>query len=213
MPDQRQGGLGERGNMTGLRSASGSMLLMIAALAFGQVGSPSSLGASLDEASTCSLGSLPSDIRNRLKSDFSAWKIQEPENLSEYARKTWADGKPRTCPGIAVGLFQSASTPSYAFMLVPADHPEAGYRFLVFTRKARKHSYEAAVVEKSDEHGASNYFIRKVPVSRFFNKKSKKRLQVRATDAILMVDSAEKEYEADIYFWSKGSYRQEPVDY
>ena len=27
-----------------------------------------------------------------------------------------------------------------------------------------------------------------------------------------MTDSAEQEYEADIYFWSNGRYRQEPVD-
>ena len=195
------------------RLAFGSMLLMIAGLTFDQTGSPSPLGPSPTEASNCNLGSLPSDIRNHLTSNFSSWKIQEPENLSEYARKTWADKNPPGCPGIAVGLLQSARTPSYAFLLVPVDHPDAGYRFLVFSRKAGKPSYEAEVVEKSDEHGASNYFIRNVPVSRFFNEKSKRKLQVQATDAILMVGSGEKEYEADIYFWSNGGYRQEPVDY
>ncbi len=102
--------------------------------------------------------------------------------------------------------------PSYAVLLVPVDHPDAGYRFLVFSRKARQPSYEATVVDRSDDPGASSYFIRKVPISKFFNEEYKRKFQVQATDAILMVDSAEKEYEADIYFWSNGRFKQQSVD-
>ena len=83
---------------------------------------------------------------------------------------------------------------------------------MVFIRKTGQPSYEPTVVEQSDDHGASNYFIRKVPISRFFNEESKRKFQVQATEAILMVDSAEQEYEADIYFWSNGRFRQESVD-
>ncbi len=187
---------------------------MTAALVFGETGSPSPVLASAAEGpAPCNLGSLPSDIQNRLKEDFGSWKVQEPENLSEHARKTWAGKKLPGCPGIAVGLFQSAKTPSYAVLLVPVDHPDAGYKFLVFSRKTGQPSYETTVVEKSDDHGASNYFIRKVPISEFFSEESKRKFQVQATEAILMVDSSEQEYEADIYFWSKGRYRQEPVDH
>ncbi|HEY6946525.1 MAG TPA: hypothetical protein VI431_15405 [Candidatus Acidoferrum sp.] len=49
-------------------------------------------------------------------------------------------------------------------------------------------------------------------MSDFFNEESKKRFQVRATDAILTVDSGDQEYEADIYFWSTSGFRHEPVD-
>ncbi len=200
--------------MTGLRSTLGLVFLMTAALVFGETGSPSPVLASAAEGpAPCNLGSLPSDIQNRLKEDFGSWKVQEPENLSEHARKTWAGKKLPGCPGIAVGLFQSAKTPSYAVLLVPVDHPDAGYKFLVFSRKTGQPSYETTVVEKSDDHGASNYFIRKVPISEFFSEESKRKFQVQATEAILMVDSSEQEYEADIYFWSKGRYRQEPVDH
>lgn len=69
------------------------------------------------------------------------------------------------------------------------------------------------VVEKSADKGASNFFIRKVPISKFFSEKSKKTFQVEATEGVLMVDSAEHEYEADVYFWSNSSYRHQPVDY
>ena len=195
------------------RSTLVLMFLMTTALANGRA--EHSLTAPTRAAEglpLCNLGSVPSDIQSRLKADFGSWKIQGPENLSEYTRKTWAGKKPPACPGIAVGLFQSAKTPSYALLLVPIDHPDAAYRFLVFSRKTGQQSYETTVVEKSDDHGASNYFIRKVPVRQFFSEQSKRKFQVEATDCILMVDSAEQEYETDIYFWSNGHFRQEPVD-
>jgi len=199
--------------MTGLRSTLGLMFLITAALVFGETDCPSPMLARAAEGPVpCNLGSLPSDIQNRLKGEFGSWKVQEPENLSEHTRKSWAGKKLSACPEIAVGLFQSAKTPSYALLLVPIDHPDAGYRFLVFSNKTGKPSYETTVVEKSDDHGASSYFIRKVPISRYFSEESKRKIQVQATEAILMVDSAEQEYEADIYFWSNGRFRREPVD-
>src|SRR6266849_6945325 len=114
--------------MTGLRSTLALIFLMTAALVFGERGLPSPVLARTAEGpSPCSLlGSLPSDIQNRLKGEFGSWKVQEPENLSEYTRKTWVGKNPPGCPGIAVGLFQSAKTPSYALLLVPIDHPDAG---------------------------------------------------------------------------------------
>jgi hypothetical protein len=189
------------------------MFLMITALAIRQaVQSLPAPTRAAEGPPLCNLGSVPSDIQSRLKADFGSWKTQEPENLSEYTRKTWEGRKPPTCPGIAVGLFQSAKTPSYALLLVPIDHPDAGYRFLVFSRKTGQPSYETTVVEKSDDHGASNYFIRKVSVRQFFSEQSKRKFQVESTDCILMVDSAEQEYGTNIYFWSNGHFRQEPVD-
>jgi hypothetical protein len=187
------------------------MFLVTAPLAFGQAGSPG-LAKGAAEPATCNLASLPSDIQSRLKKDFDSWKIQQPENLSENARKTWAGRKPSACPGIAVGLFQNAKTVSYAVLLVPVDHPDAAYRFMVFSRKAGEPSYEPTAVEQFDNHGASNYFIRKVPIRDFFSAESKRKFQVEATEAIEMIDSAEQEYGADIYFWSNGHFRQEPVD-
>jgi len=39
------------------------------------------------------------------------------------------------------------------------------------------------------------------------------KFQVKASEIILLVDSAENEYETDVYFLAKGGYRHEPVDY
>lgn len=183
------------------------LFLLPSALVFGQAEIRASQNPTL-----CNLESIPSDIQSRLKADYGSWKVQEAETLSDHARKTWEGRKPTACPGVAVGLFQGAKAPSYAVLLVPVDHPDAGYRFVVFSRKAGQSSFEATVVEQSDDKGASNYFIRKVPVSRFFNEVSKRKFQVQAAEAILMVDSAETEYEADLYFWSNGRFQQQPVD-
>jgi len=198
--------------MTGLRSMLGSMFLMTAILVFGQTSPLPKVASATDASAPCNLGSFPSDVQNHLKSDFGSWKIQEPESLTDHARKTWAGKKPPACPGIAVGLFQSAKTPSYAVLLVPVDHPDAGYRFLIFRRKSQQPSYEITVVDQFDDRGASNYFIRKVPINKFFSEESKKKFQVQAIEGILMVDSAEQEYEADVYFWSNGRFQQQPVD-
>jgi hypothetical protein len=199
--------------MAGIRTTLGTILLPMVTLVFGQAGSaPPAPARATEESTACNLGSLPSDIQSRLKGDFGSWKVQETGTLSEHARKTWTGKKPSACPGIAVGLFQNAKAPSYAVLLVPVDHPDAGYRFLVFSRKAGQPSYEATVVEQSDDKGASNYFIRKVAVSRFFNEASKRKSQVQAVEAILMVDSGDQEYEADIYFWSNGHFQHQPVD-
>src|SRR5258708_25676912 len=56
----------------------------------------------------CRLESLPEDIRGSLQRNFSAWKIQEPTDLSPHARERWASERPLACPGIAAGHFQNA---------------------------------------------------------------------------------------------------------
>ena len=204
--------------------ANGTVIVMQKAVSLSTIASASSklLNISAEEPAPCTFGSLPQNIQNLLKGETATWKVQEPENLGEYTRKTWAGKKPPGCPGIAVGLFQNAKAPSYAVLLVPVPHPERsrpgfsetclGFRLLVFSRKVGLSTYEATVVEKSNDTIPSSYFIRKAPVSRFFNEDSKRKFQVQATEAILMVDSAEQEYEADIYFWSNGGFRREPVD-
>lgn len=165
-----------------------------------------------DEPPKCDLASLPSDIQTPIKRDFASWRIQEPQLLSEYARKTWASKNPRACPGIVVGLFQNSVTPSYAVLLVSPDHPDSGYRLIIFSRPEGKPLYAAAEIEHSGDPDSSKYFIRKVVLTDFFSEEAKKKYNVQAPEGILLIDSAEQEYEAGLYFLSNGTYRHEPVD-
>jgi len=60
-----------------LRSMLVIMLLMMTVLAGGRAERLLPASAVAAEGPTpCNLGSLPSDIRNRLKSDFGPWKVQ-----------------------------------------------------------------------------------------------------------------------------------------
>jgi hypothetical protein len=74
-------------------------------------------------------------------------------DLSQRAREAWEPEKPLTCPGIAVGHFESAKSLSYAVLLVPTGHPDEGYRFLVFSQKLGQPGYEVRVLDKLDEKG------------------------------------------------------------
>jgi hypothetical protein len=60
--------------------------------------------------------------------------------------------------------------------------------------------------------GAANFLIHRVQISKFFDEQSRKKFQARMSEGILLVDSAEKEYGAEVYFWSGSSYQHQPVD-
>jgi hypothetical protein len=161
----------------------------------------------------CRFDSLPAAIQRHVKEEYGSWKVQEAANLSPRARGRWESEKPLECPGIAVGYFESAQTPSYALLLVPTGNGDAGYRFVVFSQRLGQTDYEAKILDKLEERGASNYFLRGTPIRKFFDEASKRRFHAHTADVILLFDSAEKEYEVDVYYWSEGRYRHDPVDY
>ena len=196
-----------------LRTTSLSIFFLTTMLAFGQQQSSSpAAGKSSGGPVLCQVGSLPQDVQNRLKGEFDFWKVQAPVDLSPYAHVRWESEKPLECPGIAVGRFENAKTPCYAVLLVPQGHKDAGYKFLVFSPKTWQPSYEMRAVDSGDR-GAANFFIHRVQISEFFDERSRKKFQAGTNEGILLVDSAEKEYGAEVYFWSGGSYLHQPVDY
>ena len=197
--------------MTRARSTFGLIFLMTTALAIGP-SSPTSARA-IAESSLCALSYLPSEIQSHLKRDFGSWRVQEPADLGRYARARWEGKKPLECPGIAVGKFENGKMPSYAVLLVPQGHANAGYRFLVFSPQSGQPSYEMRVVDQSDKGGAANFFIHKASISKFFDERSRTKFDARTSEGILLVDAAENEYGVEVYFWSGGNYRHEPIDY
>jgi hypothetical protein len=200
-------------SMNALRMIFSVAFLLPAALAFGQQGSSSPAPAKPSEGrALCKPGSLPPDIQSRLKEEYGSWKIQEPTDLSPRAHERWESEKPLACPGIAVGQFENAKTPSYAVLLAPQGHTDAGYKFLVFSPKTGQPSYEMRAADSGDS-GAANFFIHKVRISKFFDEPSRRKFQAQMSEGILLADAAEKEYETDVYFWSNGSYQHQPVDY
>jgi hypothetical protein len=102
---------------------------------------------------------------------------------------------------------------AYAVLLVPADRPDRGFRFLVFSHSSAHRNYQSMIFEKSDDPGAGDVFIRKIQISDFFDNRSRSKFNVGANEAILIVEAGESQYGADVYFWTKNGYRHEPIDY
>src|SRR6185312_8868100 len=84
----------------------------------------------------CRSDTLPQDIRNSLTRNFSAWKIQDPTDLSVRARTRWGEERPLTCPGIAAGHFQDPKAASYALLLVPLNRMSNAFKLLIYTQQA-----------------------------------------------------------------------------
>jgi hypothetical protein len=159
----------------------------------------------------CGIECLPSDIRNRLKENFGSWKIQEASDLDTRSHERWEAEKPLECPGIAIGQFKNTGMPSYAVLLVTQGHADVGYKFVIFGPEAGP-SYEMRVVDSGDS-GASHFFIHGVQIAQFFDEQARKKFHIHTSEGVLLVDSAEKEYEVDLYFWMDGAYQHQPLDY
>lgn len=163
-----------------------------------------------DLSSLCSLDILPKDFQRTLTAGFSSWKIQGPSNLTPNARGRWEAEKPLACPGIAVGQFETPGKNSYAVLLVPKNKPDSAYKLLVYAPDLADH---IRTLDEWNKGQAANYFIHSIVISKVFSKEWIGKLDVTAKDGILSADAGEKEYGVDIYFWTKGQYRHEPIDY
>jgi hypothetical protein len=167
-----------------------------------------------ERSDLCRLDSIPFFIRNYLNKEFSSWRVQEPANLKTYARKRWDYEKPLACPGVAFGQFENREARVYAVLLVPAERLARGYRLLVFSRNGSQSrpSYKAIVLDQSETADPGNFLIRSIRIADYFDKRSATKFRVQGKDGILFVDSAEDEYEVDVYYWADGQFRSDPVD-
>ena len=160
----------------------------------------------------CGIVSLPSEIQTRLKTEFSSWKIEDPDGLSMYTKQRWKSEKPLACPGIAKGHFGESDIPSYAILIVPKVNPPSAYKFVIFTGVSREQSYESQILD-SGGAGADNFFIHAVRLSKFFDERSRLKFHAHSQEGILLVDAAENEYGVDVYFRADRTYRHQPIDY
>jgi len=164
-----------------------------------------------DEA-VCKLTDLPSQIRGQLRGEFGSSKVQAPSDLNPIARVRWEAERPLKCPGIAKGRFGGQVTVSYSLLLVPSTRARSGYTIVVFTPKPGESGFKGQIVDQQALGSADNLFIRTVPIGKVFNEQWRRRLGAKA-EGILRISAAEKEYQADVYFWSNGRFESETIDY
>jgi hypothetical protein len=150
---------------------------------------------------------LPSNAKQALRKSYGSWTIQTAGLLSKTARERWSAEKPLSCPGAIQGRFFPSSDTTYVLLLVQRERPQGGYRIIAVDHESR-----TVVVEASDDQDSSNYFLHGVLTSRYFSREKAKKFRPQAKDSFLVIDSAEQEYGADLYFWTEGHFRTEPVD-
>ena len=159
----------------------------------------------------CRMDTLPQDIRGSLSRNFSAWKIQEPTDLSLRARTRWGAERPLACPGIAAGHFQDSKNASYALLLIPADHSSGAFKFLIYNQQQAGQPYFGFKAAGQQDAGASDVFIATVPTARFFDATSNFVAHSKVPEAVMLVDSAASQ--SFLYVWSDGSYERAQVNY
>lgn len=165
-----------------------------------------------NEVPSCKTTSLPADVQSHLSHHFNSWTLKQPSDLSSNARGRWLAEKPLQCPGLATVKFQNADLTSYAVLLVPESSSKKSFKVVVFTRKPNDGTYDFEVVESGDS-GADDIFIHSTHLNSFFDGRSRKRFHAYSSEGLLIFDAGEKEYEVDIYFWSDGTYKHQPLDH
>jgi hypothetical protein len=100
---------------------------------------------------------------------------------------------------------------AYAVLLVPAERLARDYRLLIFSRDEgqSRQSYKAIVLDQSESADPDNFLIRSIRIADYFDKPSVTKFRVQAKDGVLFVDSAEDEYEVDVYYWAEGQFRSD----
>ena len=185
-------------------------ILLLCSLIIGQQTTSTRPSPNLD--GLCEQGALlPRDIQSLLTLQFNSFHIERPPGLGPRAFTRWQSETPLQCPGLAVGWFEIRSR-SYAVLLVSKNDAKKAYKFVVFTPTGAQPPYETRVLD-SDTTRAGNSFIRTTMFGKFFDKTSVKKFHAYTRDGILIVDSAENEYEVDVYFWADGTYQHQPLDY
>jgi hypothetical protein len=162
--------------------------------------------------SSCSADTLPSQFRQKLSTEFRAWKIHELSDLSPFAKARWDSAKYAGCPGIAIGEFRENSRQSYAVIIVPREKPDSAYRLIIHTPGGPQFKEEFQIVDEGDVAGASNFFLHTERSEKLFDAQSRRKFHIGNNDSLLYFDCGEKEYEVDAYYYSEGKYRSSFVD-
>ena len=165
---------------------------------------------SAQDPTLCSTAELPTSVQAELKGKFSSWRVQDVANLAAMTKERWRAEKPLTCPGIAVGKFESVNATSYAVLIVPALDTDSAYKLLVFTPKVPN---SIKVLEEWNKGGASHYFIHELEINKVLSSGWIKKLDIKTTEGFVSVDAAESEYGVDVYFWADSQYRHKWIDY
>jgi len=158
-------------------------------------------------------GSRPAVTQNRPRRECGSWKAPEPAGLGPTAHAGWEAERPLRRPGMAADKSRRPQRRPVPSGLSPGEHAGAGYGFLIFSRRDGRLSCEPKAGAQSGDRQAASLFILRIRIGRFFDVRLGRKLKVRASEGARFVDAEDTEGEVDIYHWTNGSYRWNPIDY
>lgn len=156
-------------------------------------------------SSPCDGATVPTPISELLNDKFPQWRPKRISDMDADNQRFWLEGRNgETCPGIAIGHFESVSRLSYAFLLVPRSNPSGGYKVVIFSKDASKDVYSSTLLDHADEQTYSGIVIFRAEPGKYKDLTGKNSIQIR-TD-VLYLEWIEKG--AQLYYWSAGRYHK-----
>jgi hypothetical protein len=188
-------------NIFGFRIAVAAFLgdVSVSVLVFSQ------LFSAAPRPTSCDVATLPTQISVVLKSKFAGWRPKQVSDLDADDQRFWLESPSgKTCPGIAIGHFESTKEISYALLLVPESEAAHGYKVVAFSRGTSESTYNSNLLAHADGDTYSGVVILKADPGKYSDFDGTKTIRAKLDSVI--VEWIEKG--AVLYYWSSGRYRE-----
>jgi hypothetical protein len=152
----------------------------------------------------CDGTTLPTPIRDLLKSKFPQWRPKQVSDMDADDQQLWSKAHEKACPGIAIGHFERANGDSYVMLLVPKTEPSSGYRLVVFSKGSSGDAYTWKLLDQADGQTYSGLVISKAEPGKYSDFDHTKSIQIKLDG--VYVEWMEKG--AQLYYWSGGRYHK-----
>jgi hypothetical protein len=154
---------------------------------------------------SCDKAAMPAQVREMLRSKFAGWRPKQLSDMGADGQKVWLQGSSgKSCPGIAIGRFESATELSYAFLLLRNSDPTHGYQIVIFSKQRDGGTYTSNLLDHSDAEPDSSLVISKADPGVFSDLESEKSIRTKLDSVI--VEWLEKG--AVLYYWNADRYRR-----
>lgn len=111
------------------------------------------------KAGPCENLQIPPRVSTVLEKSFPNWRIEKLSDLDPSNQEAWTKKYPDACPGFITGHFQKKDSVGYAFLLLPTQQAQKGYRVVVVVQSAARDRWRSIVLEKGDQQTPSSAAI------------------------------------------------------
>jgi hypothetical protein len=159
--------------------------------------------AAIAQSRNCSIRDLPKGIADIIGSKYAGWRLEQISDLGPDDHELWAKVHGDTCPGIAIGHFQSNDRVTYAVLLLKTNAPDQAYKFLLFNED-RSGTFGSILVGHAEGKNAGQPVISRVPPGEYSDPETGQSVKTKL-DSVLIewIEAA-----AQLYYWSGSKYHK-----